>query len=241
MNQENNDFSVLGLICARGGSKGVPGKNYKDFCGKPLIAWSVEAGLQCPEISDVVVSTDDQKIADAAKAHGAEIPFMRPAPLAQDDTKQIDAIIHAIEFLKEQGRHYYAVALLQPTCPLRIAQDVSSCITVMKDTSCDTVITVTKEDGSIFSTYYTLDEKLEATPKVATPKGGTLRQDYQPAYRRCGSVYLLNAEKLCKTGELYGETIKAVTVPKDRAFDIDTPFDWDLAALWMDKRLKEQD
>ena len=110
-------MKVLGLICARGGSKGIRGKNIKQLCGKPLIAWTIESGLQCPDIDDIVVSTDDKKIADVAKGFGASVPFLRPQHLAQDTTKQIDAIAHALATLKENGKTYDAVALLQPTCP----------------------------------------------------------------------------------------------------------------------------
>ena len=92
-------MKVLGLICARGGSKGIRGKNIKQLCGKPLIAWTIESGLQCPDIDDIVVSTDDKKIADVAKGFGASVPFLRPQHLAQDTTKQIDAIAHALATL----------------------------------------------------------------------------------------------------------------------------------------------
>ncbi len=236
----DNNFSVLGLICARGGSKGVPGKNIKDLCGKPLIAWSIDTALECPEISDVVVSTDDPDIAAVAKEYNASVPFLRPAHLAQDQSKQIDAIAHALTFLQEQGKTYDAVALLQPTSPLRLSEDVSGALALLQSTQSDSVITVTQEDGVTLSTYYDLDEQHHAMPKFPAPKEGTNRQDYAPIYRRCGVLYIFRPDNILKQNSLYGERTSAYIVPKERAFDIDSPFDWALTEYLMQQRLKQE-
>lgn len=236
MGSEPN-FPVLGLICARGGSKGVPGKNIRDFCGKPLIAWAIETAKLCPEIKDIVVSTDDENIAKVAKDFGAEVPFIRPALLAQDKTRQIDAIAHALAFLKDQGREYSAVALLQPTCPLRLPADVSGAISLMNTQNADTVITVTQEEGVMLSTLYNLDENHQASLMFPTPQEGTLRQDYNPIYRRSGAVYILKPEYVLETGALYGTKICAYTIPKERAYDIDTLFDWELTSWLMQQQI----
>ncbi len=233
-----NNSKVLGLICARGGSKGVPGKNRRDFCGKPLIGWSVEVALSCPLIDDIVVSTDDQELAEIAKNHGAEVPFIRPQELAQDNSKQIDAIAHAVSYLKDLGRDYDTVCLLQPTCPLRIADDITGAIQMKCNTGSDTVISVTAEEGVVLSTYYELDNSGEARLKFPAPKEGTLRQDYNPIYRRCGVLYILSVADIL-SGSLYGKKVSAYVIPKERAFDIDTPFDWDLTEMLMQKRLRE--
>jgi len=110
---------ILGLILARGGSKRLPGKNVKPLCGKPLVAWSVEAAVACPAVTTTVVSTDSRTIADAALAAGARVPFMRPEALAQDQSTSADAALHALDCLAAQGEEFDAVLLLEPTSPLR--------------------------------------------------------------------------------------------------------------------------
>ncbi|MAE50965.1 MAG: hypothetical protein CMH27_04070 [Micavibrio sp.] len=232
---------VLGLICARGGSKGVPGKNIKDICGKPLIAWSIEAALQCPDIADVVISTDDENIADVAKAYGAEVPFMRPPELARDDTKQIDAIVHAVQSLKDAGREYDAVALLQPTCPLRIADDITGALDLMAQTQSDTVITVTAEEGVILSTFYELEKDNEARLMFPSSKEGTLRQDYNAIYRRCGLIYVLRPDYVLRNKVLYGTKVSAYVVPKKRSFDIDCHFDWELTEWLLQQQIQNNE
>lgn len=236
----NSKPPVLGLICARGGSKGVPGKNIKEFCGKPLIAWAIECAKACPEITDVVVSTDDEEIAKAAKAFGADVPFIRPPELARDNTKQIDAIVHALSFLKDQGRHYKYLALVQPTCPLRVMDDLSGAIKLMEKNDADTVITVTEEEGVYLSTLYNRENDGAVQRMFPADASGTIRQDFNPIYHRCGVAYILKADYILEKGELYGDRVYAHVVPRERAYDIDSMFDWDLCEWLMQKRLKAQ-
>ena len=137
---------ILGLILARGGSKRLPGKNLRPLLGKPLVAWSVEAALACPAIARTVVSTDSQEIADAALAAGAEVPFLRPVPLAQDRSTSADAALHAMDFLEQAGDRFDAVILLEPTSPLRARGDlpaVAQLLTQRWD-DCDAVVSVGK-------------------------------------------------------------------------------------------------
>ncbi len=115
----------LALILARGGSKRLPGKNIRALLGKPLLAWSIEAGLACPAIDRVVVSTDSQQVADVARSHGADVPFLRPAALAADSSTSADAALHALDFLAQGGQEYDAVMLLEPTSPLRARGDLA--------------------------------------------------------------------------------------------------------------------
>lgn len=234
---ENGNLPVLGLICARGGSKGVPGKNIKEFCGKPLIAWAIECAKACTEITDVVVSTDDEEIAKVSKAYGADVPFIRPPELAQDNTKQIDAIAHALSYLKDQGRHYKYLALVQPTCPLRVVDDLSGAIKLMTKNDADTVITVTEGEGVYLSTLYDREESGAVHLMFPADSSGTIRQDFKPIYHRCGVAYILNPDHVLETGELYGDRVYAQIVPRERAYDIDDVFDWDLCEWLMQKRL----
>ena len=117
-------MKVLGLIPARGKSKGIPRKNIKNLCGKPLIAWTIEESLKSKKLDNVVVSTDDEEIADIAQKYGADVPFMRPAELAGDSTSGIDTVLHAIDELPD----FDSVLLLQPTSPLRTSTDIDSII-----------------------------------------------------------------------------------------------------------------
>ena len=137
---------ILGLILARGGSKRLPGKNVRPLMGKPLLAWSVEAALACPAIARTVVSTDSQEIADAALAAGAEVPFLRPAPLAQDRSTSADAALHALDFLEQAGDHFDAVILLEPTSPLRARGDLPAVVQLLTQRwdDCDAVVSVGK-------------------------------------------------------------------------------------------------
>ena len=145
---------ILGLINARGGSKGIPGKNTKPLLGKPLIAWSVETAKACPSINRVIVSTEDKTIANIAREYGAETPFMRPKELATDECLQIDVIIHAVEWLeKTEGSKYDYICLLQPTCPVRLVDDVEGALKLLIESKADSVITVAPVRGHHQLTY----------------------------------------------------------------------------------------
>lgn len=236
----SNNGKVLALICARGGSKGVPGKNVKHLCGKPLIQWSIECAKNCTEIDDIVVSTDCSRIAEASKNAGAEVPFMRPDFLASDQSKQIDAIAHALEFLKEQEREYKAIALLQPTCPLRKSEDISGALQLLEEQNADTVITVTEGNSVVFSTFYDRSDDGRLEQKFEASKEGTIRQDFPAIYKRCGVIYILRPDYILKNRVLYGEKVYGYVIPEERSFDIDTQFDWELTEVLMNKRLRDE-
>lgn len=123
-------MTFLALIPARGGSKGIPRKNVRPLSGKPLISYTIEAALNSVVIDDVVVTTDDEEIAEVARSYGAEIPFMRPAELAADESKTIDCVVHARDTLRAMDREYDAIVLLQPTSPLRVAEDIDAAASV---------------------------------------------------------------------------------------------------------------
>ena len=138
-----NDKKVLAIIPARGGSKGLPGKNIKELCGKPLIAWSIEQALKSKYIDNVVVSTDTEEIAKIAKECGADVPFLRPAELAADDSPTSDAILHVLEQLNMKGESYDYVALLEPTSLLRKSNDIDDAISmIVKNTDANCLVSV---------------------------------------------------------------------------------------------------
>ena len=225
---------ILGLINARKGSQGVPGKNTKRLDGKPLIGWTVETACACPSLSRIVVSTDCNQIAEIAQRFGADIPFMRPSDLAGPTSLQIDTIRYVMERLeREEHDHYDAVAVLQPTTPLRSVQDVEGCIAMMVEKNSDTVITVVRKAGSLLDTLYGLSKDNVATPQVQKQDKGTIRQNLPETFLRVGAVYLIRRDTVLEKGRLYGDIVHAYEIPHERAFDIDTPFDWNLLDAWI--------
>ncbi len=222
---------VLAIISARGGSKAIPRKNVKLLAGKPLIAWTIQAALNCSSLSRMVVSTDDDEIAQICRECGAEVPFMRPAELAQDDSSHIDVIIHAVEWLMIHENWYPDyVMLLQPTSPLRNSQDIDAAIALAIQRNADGIVSVSeaathpylikgiKEDGRMFDF-------------VEKPEGYLRRQSFLPTYVLNGAIYLARREVILKEKTWYTERTYACIMPPERSLDIDTPWDFYLADL----------
>ncbi len=231
MKKSNN--SILCLINARGGSKGVPGKNIKLLHGKPLIGWSVDVARQSKLIKKVVVSTDSEEIARVATQHGASVPFIRPSELATDTAKQIDVVNHALKFLESMGERYDYVCILQPTCPLRSVEDVDGTLDLLISSGADSAITVTEVGGRHPRTLYKMHEgDQKITPYVEKNTSGVMRQNFEPLYWRTGAVYALRTS-VVKAGSLYGNDARGYKVPEERAFNIDTPFDFELTEAWL--------
>ena len=224
-------MKILALIPARGGSKGVPNKNIKLLGGKPLIEYSITVGLACPEIDQVVVSTNSSKIAKIGRKAGAEIPFLRPPELATDSSPSIDTVIHAIEFFKKEGNYFDAVCLLQPTSPFRTIEDVQKAISTFIKKDADSLISVRKVPHQ-FNPHWVFEPNANSSfLKIATGESQiiTRRQALPPAYYRDGSIYLVKTEVLLKKRSLYGERI-AFHVSENPVFvNIDTMEDWEQA------------
>lgn len=218
-----DDSSILAVVPARGGSKGIPRKNIRLIAGRPLIDWTIAAALACPRIGSVVVSTDDSEIASVARACGAKVPFLRPAELARDETPGVAPVLHAIEQLPG----YSHVMLLQPTSPLRTVHDIDAAIDLATARQADSVVSVTQPDAHPMWTFQ-LDETgrlrrlLDAPPAVR-------RQDLPPVYALNGAIYLVRTDWLRRTGALVTPDTLALPMPRERSVDIDTPIDWALA------------
>lgn len=223
---------ILALICARAGSKGVPGKNFRPLNGKPLIAWSIETALECNAVDKVVVSTDGQNIADIALEYGAEVPCLRPDELAGDDSLQIDAIRHMVMTLEDQGESFDAILLLQPTCPIRNVQNVESCIDKMLQTNCDTVISLIEVHGGA-STLYRCDDDGHLKQLEDASKKGILRQKVEGLFHRSGSIYLIKRDVIINEHAIYGPDVRGVVFDPSSGFNIDTEFDWQMTAAWV--------
>lgn len=213
---------VLGLIPARGGSKGVPRKNIRELAGIPLIAHSINAGRQAAAIDSVVVSTDDEEIATVAESNGARVPFLRPSELATDEAPTTPVIIHALETLRDMGEAYEVVVLLQPTSPLRTATHIDESYALYESSAADTVL-------SVCPTYATRWKRTaEGAQKLNYTDAGKRRQDRDPEYVTNGAIYVMNVEQFFRTEEIITGTTKLYEMTERESVDIDTPFD-----LWL--------
>lgn len=189
------DLSVVALIPARGGSKGISGKNIKMMAGRPMIDYTIRAGLESRYVDDVVVSTDDEEIAQVARSCGASVPFMRPAELASDTSKAVDAVVHARDELLAADKHYDVLVLLQATSPLRTAEDVDAALEmfVQKDRASLVAVTPVTEHPVHMCTIDDDGMRHALLPGV---NGTVRRQDMPPVYRVNGAIYINNADEI---------------------------------------------
>jgi len=228
--------SVLALVPARGGSRGIPRKNITPLAGKPLIAWTIEAARACGRIERVVVSTDEPEIADVARTCGADVPFLRPPALARDETPGIDPVLHAVRWLAlEEGYRPEWVALLQPTSPLRTTDDVRGALALAEDRGAAAVISVTEaEHHPWWMKRISRDGRLLSWSEP--PRQAVRRQDLPPAYALNGAVYVTRRRALQAEISLSPEPTFAYEMPPERSLDIDTPWDLRLAELILRER-----
>lgn len=234
---------VLAVIPARGGSKGVPHKNVRIVCGKPLIAYTIETALAARRLFHrIVVSTDDPQIADVARSLGAEVPFMRPPDLADDKTPMVPVLQHTVRFVEEQdGTTLDWIMLLQPTAPFRTVEDIEEALRIACDGECDAVISVVQ----VFSVHPILMKRIEnglLVPFCIEEKEGTRRQDYQPpAYMRNGGIYLTRRDVLLERSSIWGSITKPYVMPPERSIGIDSELDLKLVEMLVTERLKARD
>jgi CMP-N,N'-diacetyllegionaminic acid synthase len=218
---------TVGLIPARGGSKGIPRKNIKPLAGKPLIAWTIEAALRSQRLDRVVVSTEDEEIADVARRHGADVPFMRPAALAQDATPGVEPALHALSQIPECD----ALVLLQCTSPLRTSADVDESIALAERLDAPSVVSVTAPRDHPYW-MFNLRERGRLEPLMDVPEVAS-RQDLPPVYAMNGAIYFARAAWLRSTKTFVTRESVGYVMPADRSVDLDTPVDWTLAELML--------
>lgn len=218
-------------IFARGGSKGIPKKNIRNLCGKPLIAYSIETAKASPSIDRVIVSTDNEEIADVARAWGAEVPFMRPAELAQDNSPEWLAWQHAIHELQKEANEPKIDCLisLPTTSPLRAVEDVEACAAKFFKTGADVVITIQETDRNPYFNMVILDKEESAHIAVKNNLGVTRRQDAPSVFDMTTVAYAVKPEFVLKSKSLFEGNVKAVKVPRERAIDIDNEWDFKVA------------
>lgn len=212
------DKTVLAVIPARGGSKGIPGKNIKSLCGHPLIAYTISAARKSKYVDSVIVTTDSEEIAEVSKKYGAEIPFMRPESLAADTSKTIDAIVHARDAMLDLGRGYDVLVLMQPTSPLRHAEDVDGAIEAFFSHAMMAVASVLETSENPILTRH-LDEFGIMHPLM--PVSSTIRrQDMPRFYHVNGAIYVNDFYGLSLNTSLNDNPV-AYIMEKDRSLDID--------------------
>jgi len=215
--------TILGLITARGGSKGLPGKNVRLLGGKPLIAWSIEQGLQSKYLDQVIVSTDSDEIAELAGKCGAEVPFMRPKALATDEAKSIDVIIHALDFYKEKGMEFDYLMLLEPTSPLREVEDIDRCIeSLIGHADAESIVSVARIEGvhPDFTVIINRDgfiRKMDGSADFAIIR----RQELTDLYFFEGTIYLSEVGVLFSKKSFYHDKTLAYVVPRWKSLEID--------------------
>lgn len=215
-----NDKKVLAVIPARGGSKGVPRKNIRPLGGKPLLAWSIEAARRSRYIDRVILSSDDEEIIAVARQAQCEVPFVRPAELAKDDTPGVEPILHALRMVP--GYDY--VVLLQPTSPFRRAEDIDRCIEACVNAQAPCCVSVTAPDKSPFW-MFSMDEQARLAPVLAAADGFARRQDLPPVYALNGAVYVAQTDWLLETGSFITSDTLGCEMSKEHSADIDSEED----------------
>ncbi len=223
-------MTTLATICARGGSKGLPGKNIRPFAGQPLIAHSIRFALQHPAIGAVYVSTDDAEIARVARDAGAIVPYLRPAELARDDTPKLPVIEHLLTHLEAQGQTIARIVDLQPTSPLRLPEDLDGCLLLADAPAAPGLVLTVFDSG--FNPYFNLVEP-QPGGTVSISKGGGLgaRQNAPAVWALNGSIYVWRREALAHAARhgLWSVSVAAHVMPLPRSVDIDTADDFALA------------
>lgn len=217
------------VIPARGGSKRIPRKNIKPFCGKPMIGWSIEAAVQSGCFDRVVVSTDDTEIADVARQCGAEVPFMRPAHLSDDHTGTIPVIAHAIEWFIGRGSDIRKACCLYATAPFVRAQDLQAGLVELETQACDYAFSMT---SYAFPIQRALQLTTAGRVRMFYPEHfNTRSQDLQEAYHDAGQFYWGSADAWLANRPIFSENSVPVLLPRHRVQDIDTQEDWERAEL----------
>ena len=233
---------VLGLIPARGGSKGIPNKNIRDLNGRPLLWYTAQAALEAQYLDRVVLSTEDSEIAKVGRACGLDVPFVRPSELSEDRSPTFPVIEHALNFFDAQDDSFDAVCLLQPVTPLRKSQVIDDCISLMKETDADSVITMLRvpiQFNPHFVYFVGRNGNLEYSLGGETQI--IRRQDAPTAFVREGSVYLATVETIRHRKSLFGDKIKGLEIDPGVSVNIDSMDDWERAESILRRQDRENE
>lgn len=230
---------ILAIILARGGSKGIPGKNIKNLAGKPLIAYTIEEALKSKYIDKLILSTDDKEIAEVGEKHGAQVPFLRPKKLATDTATSEKAMLHTINCMeKNKDFNSQLVMLLQPTSPLRKVEDIDNSIEKIIDKKGDSLIGLSKAEKHPYWMMEIRDGKVVPYNENKRKKY-TRRQDLPEIYNINGAIYITDTKLFKETLNRWaGKTIPYL-MPKKRSVDIDDMLDWRLAEVLLEEEKNE--
>lgn len=220
-------MKVLGIVPARAGSKGLVGKNVRPLHGKPLLYWVAQAMLSSPGITRALCSTDSEEIANHAREAGLDVPFLRPAELANDRSSVIEAVLDVVDKLEAIGEAFTHVLLAQPTSPTLMPEDISAALELLRTQGFDSVVSVTPIPH-MFSpaAAFTVTTDGELVPLFSTDELAARRQDLPAYYARAGLLYLSSVERLRQTGNFYGGRLGLVKIDSFRAVSIDDANDF---------------
>lgn len=218
---------VLGLVPARGGSKGVPGKNVRPLAGHTLLEYTSRAARESGVLDRVILSTDSPEIAEAGRRSGLEVPFMRPAALAADDTPMLPVIQHALAEIAHGGWSPDIIVLLQPTSPLRRPDHIRDAVNLLRVSNADSVVTVVEVPRHLSPDYVMRIDEGRLKPFLPDGARVTRRQDARAAYSRDGTVYAFRHATLERFGGIYGDDCRPLLIDSSESLSIDSPSDWD--------------
>lgn len=224
---------TVALIPARGGSKAILRKNLVDLVGRPLIAWTIAAALACDRIGRVVVSTDDAEIAEVARAFGADVPFVRPAELAEDRTPMLDVVRHFATVMELADDT--TIVLLQPTSPFRTTADLTSALQLYDSSPVHGLVSVVRSEAYP-EWMLRVDAAGRVTPLVASAERAIRRQDLLPVYRPNGAIYIASAATIRAGRDWFGDDTLAYEMPRERSLDIDEHWDLEVARAVLSRR-----
>ncbi len=230
-------MNIVALICARGGSKGLPGKNIRALAGRPLITWAIDQAKELGEIDRIIVSTDSDEIANVAKNAGADVPFVRPAKLAQDDSPEWLVWRHALNHIKEtDGAYPDAIIIIPVTAPLRTVEDLKRCIAEYQKGDVDMVVTATDAHRSPY--FNMIKENEDGTVNLVIPPEELIarRQDAPVVYDMTTVAYVTSPKFVMTQNSIFDGMVRHVHIPIERALDIDTPLDFKIAECLVTSR-----
>lgn len=235
-------MEVLGLIPARKGSKGIPGKNIKPLFGKPLIGYTFESAVSSALLTRRLLTTDSNEIAEIGREYGIDVPFLRPSELAGDNSSAFEYIEHCLRFLEvNEGYCPELVVLLQPTCPFRNGQDIDSCISLLKNSDADSVVSVSALPTKFHPNWQfnvSEDGLLHPFSGGGWDELATARQHLDETYTRNGAVYVFRRKIFNTLNNIYGNKVLAYIMPEERSVNIDDKDDWQKAEELMVNKQK---
>jgi N-acylneuraminate cytidylyltransferase len=229
-------MNYIALICARGGSKGIPKKNIKIFNGKPLIKWSIEIAKKIPRIKEIIVSTDNNEIAEIAKKSGANVPFVRPSILSQDNSDEWLVWKHAVNFMVEKNYKFENLITLPPTSPLRTVKNINECLDKYEKNNFDAIITVSNPHRNPYFNMVRVTENDNVEILIKENQPIIRRQDAPRVFDILTVCYVTSFKYIIENNNLFSGNVGYVNINKMNGIDIDTFYDFEIAEFLSKKK-----